>query len=32
GATHLVCGRPITAATDPHAAALAIVQEMAGAG
>ena len=31
GATHLVCGRPITAADDPHAAALAVVEEMAGA-
>jgi len=30
GASHLVCGRPITAATDPRAAALAIVEEMAG--
>ena len=30
GATHLVCGRPITAANDPRAAALAITQEMAG--
>ncbi len=29
GATHLVCGRPITAAPDPRAAALAIVAEMA---
>ncbi len=28
GATHLVCGRPITAASDPRAAALAIVEEM----
>ncbi|HEX5775455.1 MAG TPA: orotidine-5'-phosphate decarboxylase [Caulobacteraceae bacterium] len=31
GASHLVCGRPITAASDPHAAALAVVEEMAGA-
>jgi orotidine-5'-phosphate decarboxylase len=31
GASHLVCGRPITAAADPHAAARAVVQEMAGA-
>jgi orotidine-5'-phosphate decarboxylase len=31
GASHLVCGRPITAAADPRAAALAIVAEMAGA-
>ncbi|HEX6865787.1 MAG TPA: orotidine-5'-phosphate decarboxylase [Caulobacteraceae bacterium] len=31
GASHLVCGRPITAAEDPHAAALAVVEEMAGA-
>lgn len=30
GASHLVCGRPITAAPDPRAAALAIVAEMAG--
>jgi orotidine-5'-phosphate decarboxylase len=30
GASHLVCGRPITAALDPRAAALAIVEEMAG--
>ena len=29
GATHLVCGRPITAAADPRASALAIVAEMA---
>ena len=28
GATHLVVGRPITAAPDPRAAAEAIVQEM----
>ena len=32
GASHIVCGRPITAATDPRAAALAIVAEMAGGG
>jgi orotidine-5'-phosphate decarboxylase len=31
GATHLVCGRPITAAADPLAAAEAILAEMAGA-
>ena len=31
GATHLVVGRPITAAPDPRAAAEAIVQEMAAA-
>lgn len=30
GASHLVCGRPITAAEDPRAAALAIAAEMAG--
>ena len=30
GASHLVCGRPITAAADPRAAALRIVQEMSG--
>jgi orotidine-5'-phosphate decarboxylase len=30
GATHLVCGRPITAADDPLAAAEAILTEMAG--
>ena len=29
GATHLVCGRPITAAADPRASAQAIVAEMA---
>ncbi len=28
GASHLVCGRPITAAGDPRAAALEVVQEM----
>ena len=31
GASHLVCGRPITAAPDPRAAAIRIVAEMAGA-
>jgi orotidine-5'-phosphate decarboxylase len=31
GASHLVCGRPITAATDPRAAALRIVDEMQSA-
>ena len=31
GASHLVCGRPITAAKDPRAAALKISVEMAGA-
>jgi orotidine-5'-phosphate decarboxylase len=30
GASHIVCGRPIIAATDPRAAALAVVEEMAG--
>ena len=30
GATHIVVGRPITAAADPAAAARAIVEEMAG--
>lgn len=30
GASHLVCGRPITAAADPKAAAERIVEEMAG--
>jgi orotidine-5'-phosphate decarboxylase len=29
GASHLVCGRPITAAEDPRAAALRVVEEMA---
>jgi orotidine-5'-phosphate decarboxylase len=28
GASHLVCGRPITAAADPRAAAQAVVREM----
>jgi orotidine-5'-phosphate decarboxylase len=32
GATHLVCGRPITAASDPRAAALQIAAEMSGIG
>lgn len=32
GATHLVVGRPITAAADPVAAAQAILAEMAGGG
>lgn len=31
GATHLVVGRPITAVTDPAAAARAVVDEMCGA-
>jgi orotidine-5'-phosphate decarboxylase len=31
GASHLVCGRPITAAAAPRAAALRVVAEMAGA-
>jgi orotidine-5'-phosphate decarboxylase len=30
GATHLVCGRPITAAGDPREAALKVIAEMAG--
>ena len=30
GASHLVCGRPITAAPDPREAALKIAEEMAG--
>lgn len=30
GASHLVCGRPITAAADPRAAALQVIAEMAG--
>jgi orotidine-5'-phosphate decarboxylase len=30
GASHLVVGRPITTAADPRAAALAVVEEMAG--
>ena len=32
GASHIVCGRPITAADDPHAAALRLVSEMARVG
>jgi orotidine-5'-phosphate decarboxylase len=31
GASHIVCGRPITAAEDPRAAALRVAAEMAGA-
>jgi len=31
GASHIVCGRPITGANDPHAAALQVVGEMAKA-
>jgi orotidine-5'-phosphate decarboxylase len=31
GASHIVCGRPITAATDPQAAALRVIAEMRGA-
>ena len=31
GASHIVCGRPITAANDPKAAAQRIIMEMAGA-
>ena len=31
GASHIVCGRPIIAADDPRAAALAVVDEMARA-
>ncbi len=31
GASHIVCGRPITAAEDPQAAALRVVAEMAAA-
>ena len=30
GASHLVCGRPITAASDPRAAALSVIEEIAG--
>ena len=30
GASHLVCGRPITAANDPREAALKVISEMAG--
>jgi orotidine-5'-phosphate decarboxylase len=29
GASHLVCGRPITAAADPRGAALRVIEEMA---
>jgi len=32
GASHIVCGRPITAANDPHAAALRVIAEMSQAG
>ena len=32
GASHIVCGRPITAANDPEAAALLVAAEMAQAG
>ena len=32
GASHIVCGRPITAANDPHAAALRVAAEMVQAG
>jgi orotidine-5'-phosphate decarboxylase len=32
GASHVVCGRPITAANDPQAAALRVAAEMAQAG
>ena len=31
GASHLVCGRPITGAPDPRAAALKVIEEMAAA-
>jgi orotidine-5'-phosphate decarboxylase len=30
GASHLVCGRPITAANDPREAALKVVAEISG--
>jgi orotidine-5'-phosphate decarboxylase len=30
GASHIVCGRPITAANDPHEAALRVAAEMIG--
>jgi orotidine-5'-phosphate decarboxylase len=32
GASHIVCGRPITAANDPHEAALRVAAEMSQAG
>lgn len=32
GASHIVCGRPITAANDPHAAARRVAAEMLQAG
>jgi len=32
GASHIVCGRPITAANDPREAALRVAAEMAQAG
>jgi orotidine-5'-phosphate decarboxylase len=32
GASHIVCGRPVTAANDPQAAALRVAGEMAQAG
>lgn len=32
GASHIVCGRPITAASDPRAAAQRVIGEMAQAG
>ncbi len=32
GASHIVCGRPITAANDPREAALRVAAEMAGVG
>jgi orotidine-5'-phosphate decarboxylase len=32
GASHIVCGRPITAANDPQAAALRVAAEMSQAG
>lgn len=32
GASHIVCGRPITAANDPREAALRVAGEMAGVG
>ncbi len=30
GASHLVCGRPITAANDPRAAAVSVIEEISG--